>query len=76
MKTLRVKVKPNARLSSLEGPTMNGLWLARVKSPPTDGKANRELIALIAEHFSCPRAAVTIKSGAAGRIKLVQIKES
>jgi uncharacterized protein YggU (UPF0235/DUF167 family) len=36
-----------------------------------DGRANAELAALVAAHFGRPKAAVTIKSGASGRIKLV-----
>ena len=74
MKTIQVKVKPNARISSLEELEGNGLWRARVKSPPADGKANEELVALIAERFDCPRSAVSIRSGASGRMKLVQIE--
>jgi uncharacterized protein YggU (UPF0235/DUF167 family) len=31
------------------------------------------LIALIARHFACPKSAVSIKSGASGRTKLVKI---
>lgn len=73
MTTLRIKVKPNARAASLvEGE--DGLWLAQLKSPPVDGKANAELVALVARHFRCPRSSVSIKSGAAGRIKLVRIE--
>ena len=74
MKTLQVKVKPNARASELEEQS-NGTWLARVKAPPVDGKANAELIALIAERFGVTKARVVVKSGAGGRMKLVQIKE-
>jgi uncharacterized protein YggU (UPF0235/DUF167 family) len=44
---LRVKVKPNARASSFKQ-SPEGTWLAGVKSPPVDGKANQELIALVA----------------------------
>lgn len=72
MKTLQVKVKPNARSSSLvEG--ADGVWLAHLKAPPVDGKANRELIALIAGHFGCAKSQVEIRSGASGRLKLVRI---
>jgi uncharacterized protein YggU (UPF0235/DUF167 family) len=39
-----------------------------------DGKANAELVALIAEHFGVRKAAVVIKSGASGRMKLVQVQ--
>jgi uncharacterized protein (TIGR00251 family) len=75
MKTVQVKVRPNARVSALtEG--ADGTWLAQLKAPPVDGKANKELVALIAKHFACPKAAVSIKSGASGRMKLVQIDAS
>ena len=70
---LQVKVKPNARASTLEQ-APDGGWLARLKSPPVDGKANGELIALVARHFGCRKSAVSIKSGASGRMKLIRIE--
>ena len=73
MTTIQVKVKPNARVSALEQ-VVGGLWLARLKSPPVDGKANKELVALIARHFACPKSAVSIKRGVSGRMKLVNIE--
>ena len=73
MKTIQVKVKPNARVSTLEE-TGSGPWLARLKSPPVEGKANEELVTLVARHFGCPKSAVSIRSGATGRIKLVRVE--
>lgn len=70
---LQVKVKPNARTSSLTQ-AEDGTWQAQLKSPPVDGKANHELIALVAGHFGCPKSAVTIRSGVSGRVKLVQVE--
>lgn len=70
---IQVKVKPNARSASFE-PGSDGTWLAQLKSPPVDGKANAELIALVAGHFQCRKAAVTIKSSASGRLKWVRIE--
>lgn len=72
MRRIQVKVKPNARKSLLEA-LDDGTWLAHLKSPPVEGRANEELIALVAAHFGARKAQVTIKSGAAGRRKLVQI---
>jgi uncharacterized protein (TIGR00251 family) len=69
---LRLKAKPNSRTRSLEQ-VADGTWLARLTSPPVDGKANAELVALLAGHFGCAKSAVTIKSGAGGRTKLVRI---
>ncbi|MGH8095613.1 MAG: DUF167 domain-containing protein [Chthoniobacterales bacterium] len=73
MKIIQIKVKPNARVSRLEQ-TADGSWLAFLKSPPVDGRANKELLALVAEHFACSKSAITIKSGAAGRLKLVRVE--
>ena len=70
-----VMVKPNARASLLEI-VESGPWIAHVKSPPADGKANKELVTLVARHFACPKSAVSIKSGAAGRLKLVEIDQA
>jgi uncharacterized protein len=70
---IRVKVRPNARrVSFVQQP--DGTWLAAVRSPPVEGRANRELIELVAGHFRCAKAAVSIKSGASGRTKLVRIE--
>lgn len=74
MKTIQVKVKPNARVSLFEAQP-DGSWLAQLKSPPVDGKANVELIALVAKHFGRRKSQVVIRSGASGRMKLVQVDE-
>jgi uncharacterized protein len=72
--TLQVKVKPNARTSVLVPPEAGeAQWSAQLKAPPVDGKANAELVALVAAHFGCRKADVTIRSGASGRIKRVQV---
>lgn len=68
-----MRVKPNARASLLEQKE-DGTWMAQLKSPPVDGKANEELIALVARHFGCRKSEVSIKSGGSGRVKLVQIE--
>jgi uncharacterized protein (TIGR00251 family) len=70
---IQVKLKPRSRVSRLER-VEGSTWLAQVKAPPVDGKANQELIALVAAHFHCSKSAVSIKSGASGRMKLVRIE--
>jgi uncharacterized protein (TIGR00251 family) len=73
-KVIQVKVKPNSRASLLEQKE-DGTWLAQIKSPPVDGKANEELVGLVAKHFKCRRSDVSIKSGGSSRIKLIQLSE-
>jgi len=70
---LQVKVKPNARTSELVR-AADGTWLAKLKSLPVDGKANAELVALVAQEFNCSKASVSIKAGSSGRMKLVKVE--
>lgn len=74
MKRIQVKVKPNSKVSSLEA-LPDGTWVARVKATPVDGKANHELIAIVAEQFGVAKRDVTISSGAAGRSKWIMIDD-
>jgi uncharacterized protein (TIGR00251 family) len=69
---IQVKVKPRARQSAFTQ-VADGTYIAEIRAAPVDGRANAELVALVARHFGCPKAAVTIKSGHASRTKLVKI---
>jgi uncharacterized protein len=73
LEVIQVKVKPRARTSELVQ-ARDGTWLAKLKAAPVDGKANEELIGLVADRFGCRKADVTIKAGAAARMKLVRIE--
>lgn len=71
--TLQIKVKPRDRRSELVE-AADGTWVARVKAPPVDGRANEELVGLVADEFQCGKAGVRIQSGASGRTKLVGVE--
>ena len=72
---IQVKVKPNARASAFSR-AEDGSYLAQLRSPPVDGKANEELVALVAGHFRVAKAAVEIRRGASGRTKLVSVPDA
>jgi uncharacterized protein len=74
MRTIRLKVKPRARLEALTV-LDDGTYVASVKAPPIDGKANAAVVALVAGHFGLAKSRVRIRSGAAGRQKLVEIED-
>ena len=70
---LALHIQPGAKQTAIVG--LHGEALkVRLAAPPVDGKANEELIALLAKHFGCRKADVSIKSGASGRMKLVRIE--
>lgn len=67
----RIKVKPNSKQQSIkEEPDGSFIHL---QSPPVDGKANEELIKLLAKKFDIPKSNIRIKSGLSSRQKLVEI---
>ena len=74
MPILNIKAKPNARTSSLVRQE-DGSWLAQLKASPVDGKANAELIELVARQFGCAKSKVLLKSGAGTRYKRVEIPD-
>jgi uncharacterized protein YggU (UPF0235/DUF167 family) len=72
MTLIQVRVKPRARVSAIED-AGDGTFVAYVKASPVDGEANRELIELVARRIGCTKAAISIKSGASSRTKLLKI---
>jgi uncharacterized protein (TIGR00251 family) len=69
---IAVQAKPRSAVSELQLQS-TGNWVARLVSPPVDGKANAELVTLVAKHFGCAKSAVSVVSGASSRLKLVRI---
>jgi uncharacterized protein (TIGR00251 family) len=62
------------RFSSDGRMEVNGDEIAiSIKSPPERGKANRELIKKLADHFGVAESRVRIVSGTTSRKKLVDV---
>lgn len=68
----RVKVKPNSKQQKIVE-ELDGSLTIHLKSPPVDGKANKELIELLAKKFDVPKSYIDIKSGISSRQKVVEI---
>ena len=69
---IQVKVKPNSKQQKIEK-TKDGNFVVRLKSPPVDGKANQELIKLLANKFKVSKSQISIKSGLSCKNKLIEI---
>ncbi len=72
MKRLSVKVKPNSKQQQLQVEE-DGSLTVHLKSPPVDGKANAELIQLLAKHLDVPKSAISIRTGASAKRKIIEI---
>lgn len=72
MGLLRVTVSAGARRPGLAGRHGEG-WRVRVASPPERGRANEELLDLLARCLDLPRESVRIVKGKTFRAKLVEV---
>ena len=68
-----IKVNPSSGRSACQI-DKNGTLKCALKSPPEKGKANEELIRLIAEKLDLPRTSVSILLGKTARTKTVLIQ--
>lgn len=69
---IQVKVKPNSKQQKIEK-TEDGSLVVCLKSPPVNGKANQELIKLLADEFKVSKSKISIKSGLSSKNKLIEI---
>ena len=72
--TLNLHIQPRASTDEWSGLHGDRLKL-RIKAPPVDGKANRYLLAFIAEEFGVPTKACRLVSGESGREKRISIEQ-
>ena len=70
---LNVKVVPRASRTEVAGWYGDRLRV-RVAAVPEGGRANTELIALLASVFSIPRRDIAIKSGHGSTLKAIEIR--
>lgn len=70
---LRLRVVPGARRSEVVG-RLGDAWKLRVHAPAERGRANDEVIALLARQLGVGRAQVRVVSGHANRDKVVEVE--
>lgn len=75
---IRVKVTPRAGRDEIAGIVAGAegtAWLAvRLRSAPTDGRANAALLRLMAETLTVPASKIAVVAGAAARWKRLRIE--
>ncbi|MBD3277203.1 MAG: hypothetical protein GF388_02800 [Candidatus Aegiribacteria sp.] len=69
-----MKVIPRAPVTAFKERMADGTLKISLSAPPTDGKANRELISFLSKQFGTGRRNVRIITGETSRKKLVSIE--
>lgn len=72
MARLSVRVQPRARENEISGWEGEALKV-RLTAPPVEGKANKALVAFLAERLGVSKSAVVIVSGHGARQKIVEV---
>lgn len=69
---INVSVLPNSKASEVVKIDENS-YKVRVNAPAVEGKANKRLVEILAEHFNVPKSSVSILKGFKNRNKIVDI---
>ncbi|PCJ83529.1 MAG: YggU family protein [Flavobacteriales bacterium] len=72
---LQLKTTPNARKNEIIADAQGNIKV-KIKAPPVDGKANKELINFLSDIFDAPKSQIEILSGQTSRHKKVKIIEN
>jgi hypothetical protein len=69
---IKVKVLPRSSRTEIAG-RENGVYRVKLTDPPVEGRANKALIALLAEKLGVPKRSIEITGGKTSRTKTVRV---
>ncbi|OGZ45416.1 MAG: hypothetical protein A3C84_00290 [Candidatus Ryanbacteria bacterium RIFCSPHIGHO2_02_FULL_48_12] len=70
---ISVHIKPKSKHPEVREDRSAGVVEVYVSAPPVDGKANEEMLELLADYFEVAKSLITIVSGHTARQKIVDI---
>jgi uncharacterized protein (TIGR00251 family) len=73
--SLKLRVSPDARETSIVGRYGEAALKIRVAAPPAGGKANAEISRFLAEVLGVPGSRVSVTGGLASRDKVVLVRD-
>ena len=69
---IKVYIQPNSKKSGYAG-LHDGMPKLKITAPPLDGAANAEIIKIFSKLLNIAKSDITISSGQASRIKILDI---
>ena len=70
---IKVKVLPRSSRTEIAG-RENDVYKVKLTDPPVEGRANKALIAFLAEKLGVPKRDIEMVSGKTGRLKTIRIR--
>jgi uncharacterized protein len=74
MKKLTLKITPRSSKNEIVGELANGIIKIKLKAPPVDDEANKELIKFLSREWKIPKSKIVILKGKISRIKVIELK--
>ena len=71
--TITVLAKPSSKVRTITYDEIKKIFVIRTPKAPEDGKANKDVVDMLAEHFSVPKSAILILRGHSGKRKIIKI---
>lgn len=72
MTQLLIEVRPNSKQLKIEKIT-DSVYKVHLTAPPAEGKANKQLIEVLAKQFKVAKSLITIKVGKSAKTKVIII---
>lgn len=69
---IKVYIQPNSKKSGYAG-LYDGIPKLKITAPPIDGAANSEIIKIFSKLLNISKSDITISSGQASRLKILEI---
>jgi uncharacterized protein (TIGR00251 family) len=70
---ISVQVHPGAKRNEIVR-VEDSVWHLKIAAPPTEGKANKELIEFLSEILDISKSRITIERGTTSRRKLIALQ--
>ncbi len=74
-KRISIKVTPCSAKNEIIGFLPDGTLKVKITAAPTDGEANKTLLAFLSKEWKIPKSKISIKSGHTSRMKILEIIE-
>ncbi|HBU06571.1 MAG TPA: YggU family protein [Candidatus Magasanikbacteria bacterium] len=75
MKIIKIKVTPRSSKNEIVETMSDGTIKIKLKAPPVDGEANKELIKFLSTEWKIPKSKIKIVKGQTSRTKTIEIED-
>ncbi|MFZ2189313.1 MAG: DUF167 domain-containing protein [Candidatus Magasanikiibacteriota bacterium] len=76
MKKITVKITPRSSKNEIGETMSDGTIKIKLKAPPVDGEANKELIKFLSAEWKIPKSKIKIVKGQTSRNKIIEIDKN